>query len=488
VRWILLWLALPAPAQFSSFVTTYDGSRLYFTSQLWQRGTDQPNHGKLFVADESGVRQLLIRNRDVTYYRDLGPGEYWSTNYYDIFGVEAPGDVSTLAVFARRYCNISSGMCYYSDQTQTTVYNSRGEEALKQEGRMRMSPDGKWALVTGGGPVACCQYVIELASGTRYEVPSTPYSNSATPAYPTPFDWQAHDIANNGTAAVTSGGALLVFTPPDKVRRLFGRPDSAVIDAAGRRVVWAEDEADSPSAVLRRRGLRLLELATGAAPVSLDTPGRDEFAPNISDDGSRILFLSRRRDTGDTQAFVMNGDGSGRRQITSEPDGIQSAVLSGNGAVAWLLTGLGRLIRLEVDRAASREVIGHPPAFVRSPNADYALAAHEDWSALVDANRPARQAEIVHIYATRLGPVTPPVPAGTAAPASPLSVLATPLSCRDRSGGVLDVLYAGLAPGTIGYYLISVRLPSASGQRLLEIHCELAGTFGAFTARLPVHE
>ena len=305
--------------------------------------------------------------------------------------------------------------------------------------------------------------------------------------------------------------------------------------------------------------------------MNLDAAGRDEFAPAISNDGSRILFLSRRTDTGDTQAFLMRGDGSGRRQITSEAEGIQSAVISGNGAVAWVLTRLGRVIRIEIDSGARREVIGHVPAFlseaqvqaapgavlkvsasvaageavdvevggkpapvlsveqgsvtfqvpwelepydtyaaglrtappgewmglplelfavrfqaafVRSPGADHALAAHQDWSALVDPNWPARPAEIVHIYATGLGPVTPPVPTGTAAPDAPLSLLATPLRCYVPYGSTLagplplDVLYAGLAPGTIGYYLIRFGCRPALSERSLMVQCELRSNRG----------
>lgn len=76
--------------------------------------------------------------------------------------------------------------------------------------------------------------------------------------------------------------------------------------------------------------------------------------------------------------------------------------------------------------------------------------------AAVDANNPIRLGDTLVLYATGLGAVTPPATAGAPAP------LATANSAvRVNIAGVdLTPSYAGLAPGTSGYYQVNVVLPS----------------------------
>jgi uncharacterized protein (TIGR03437 family) len=89
-----------------------------------------------------------------------------------------------------------------------------------------------------------------------------------------------------------------------------------------------------------------------------------------------------------------------------------------------------------------------------------ALAVHEDWSALVSAGNPARRGEIIHLYATGLGPVNAPVRTGEPTRAEPRPALKEPPQCFSFSistlGPPLPVLYAGLAPGWIGLYQIDL--------------------------------
>jgi uncharacterized protein (TIGR03437 family) len=70
--------------------------------------------------------------------------------------------------------------------------------------------------------------------------------------------------------------------------------------------------------------------------------------------------------------------------------------------------------------------------------------------------------EILHFYGAGFGPVQPPVGTGTVSPANPPATLSTLPSCTVSPGdlGPVTVLWAGLAPGLIGYYQIDVRLPA----------------------------
>jgi len=77
------------------------------------------------------------------------------------------------------------------------------------------------------------------------------------------------------------------------------------------------------------------------------------------------------------------------------------------------------------------------------------------------AARPAHPGEVLHLYATGLGAVSPAVEEGVAAPAQPLATSITNpnvfLGARQ-----LSVAYSGLAPGLAGVWQLDVQLPSDS--------------------------
>ncbi|OFV96445.1 MAG: hypothetical protein A3H28_01925 [Acidobacteria bacterium RIFCSPLOWO2_02_FULL_61_28] len=77
---------------------------------------------------------------------------------------------------------------------------------------------------------------------------------------------------------------------------------------------------------------------------------------------------------------------------------------------------------------------------------------------LAEAASPARAGDAVVIYCSGLGEVNPPVAAGAAAPASPLSVTANPVSVT-MGGREAQVLFAGLSPGFAGLYQVNAVVP-----------------------------
>jgi uncharacterized protein (TIGR03437 family) len=105
-----------------------------------------------------------------------------------------------------------------------------------------------------------------------------------------------------------------------------------------------------------------------------------------------------------------------------------------------------------------------------------ATTIHEDWSAVVSADRPARAGEILHTYAFGLGPTIPAVPFGQAT--STPAPLATPLSCTDRTpplastGPPVEVIFAGLTPGMIALYQVDWRIPATAAGDHFTVSCD----------------
>jgi uncharacterized protein (TIGR03437 family) len=100
-------------------------------------------------------------------------------------------------------------------------------------------------------------------------------------------------------------------------------------------------------------------------------------------------------------------------------------------------------------------------------------AIHEDWSGFVTAALPARPGEVVHLYGTGFGPVDLPQPDGVPAPADPPARTLAPITCSDTlTRQPIPVLFAGLAPGLVGYYQLDIRLPLSNLSPSLQLTCK----------------
>jgi uncharacterized protein (TIGR03437 family) len=72
---------------------------------------------------------------------------------------------------------------------------------------------------------------------------------------------------------------------------------------------------------------------------------------------------------------------------------------------------------------------------------------------------PAGAGDVLEIYCTGLGAVSPAVPAGSAAPAAALSNVVNPVTVT-IAGVPAQVLFAGLAPGFAGLYQVNATVPA----------------------------
>lgn len=98
------------------------------------------------------------------------------------------------------------------------------------------------------------------------------------------------------------------------------------------------------------------------------------------------------------------------------------------------------------------------------------VVVEQDFQSLITRESPARAGDIFHVYATGGGLVESTVTTGEPASPVPLPKLVDTLRCTYRDGTVrkpFEPLYAGLAPGLVGVYQVTFRIP-ASAKLLLQ--------------------
>ncbi len=326
--------------------TGYRGDVLFFTTELSQTGAGQPAWGKAFVATTSGIEEFLVLDRIASRWPYYNVGEIVTaemTNAYSIDGIHLASRGSALSIQALKECNgaVSSSLCGYNDYS--TIYNDRGEIILTAPGRVRLSPNGKWALGLAVGQNSGFPEVsiYDLAGNRRFRT-VTSASVMRT--------WWKNGIADDGTA-VLAGSGLRLYRPGEYDFQLLREAwaDSGTIDGEGRRIAWSEvDSASGRSSV----SLLLLGEEGTASPTAVTPDGFSDRDPQLSDDGTRLLVLSVQGAGGLPQLHLLETSPMTRRQVTSEQEGISTAVLSGDGRVVWALTRRGRLMRIDTDSLA----------------------------------------------------------------------------------------------------------------------------------------
>jgi uncharacterized protein (TIGR03437 family) len=122
----------------------------------------------------------------------------------------------------------------------------------------------------------------------------------------------------------------------------------------------------------------------------------------------------------------------------------------------------GPPVQLDLQRQQLRFVRNGYEAWTPALDVGETVIVTQDFGALITNDNLATEQQIVHLFATGGGPVNAAVTTGEPTAAEPLPVVQQRVACFYLDEGVrrsLETLYVGLAPGLIGVYQITVRLP-----------------------------
>jgi uncharacterized protein (TIGR03437 family) len=103
---------------------------------------------------------------------------------------------------------------------------------------------------------------------------------------------------------------------------------------------------------------------------------------------------------------------------------------------------------------------------------------HSSGFSLVTASKPATQGEILSLFATGLGPVTPRVDPGQPFPSSPMAVVNSPVEVT-VNGKPADLIGAAGYPGSVDSYQVNFRLPPDTARGPARIQVTAAWISGA---------
>ena len=139
-RVLLPFLLLPSLtfAQYSGLATTEDGAQLYFSSPLVLSGTEEHSYPKIFRY--TGAFEL---------YRQVQPQgipPFDRANAFQLTDPEVTADSTAVAYTANAVCNGGSS-CFSFVRQEANLDGANVEGTLLQDGTIRLSANGKYALV-----------------------------------------------------------------------------------------------------------------------------------------------------------------------------------------------------------------------------------------------------------------------------------------------------------------------------------------------------
>jgi uncharacterized protein (TIGR03437 family) len=527
-------------AQFASLSTTNDGSVLYFTTPLVRTGTDQPAHGKTFRIGANGLEVVEIRTvtptaegSRITNYYDIervivsGDGKIVATSARrdcNSMGCEHISNKSTSLVGNGPAVDFTGPATMSTNGRYLVNYATPAPDRWDPLVQLDITTGESWTLldtkpnaphvvttarlVADNGLVAGLISTGDLAVWERGEPRQLTFGSEAIEnatidaagqsvlfisRWPVPYDsyprLRRADLVTGSLATVHEGfpsysqprlsndGSIITF---QSERQLF------VIHSDGSGLRKLTDETDDINySILSGDGRVAYAMTNGGRLVRVDV----ETAKVTELLGRTLSPHAWLNYPSPGSALLISGSAMDQPGLTVTIGGLNAPIIEAipgqlTVQVPWEMpvdvsTTVSIVSTAKSEFTAGLDKTGAPRQWI-----PYRLGAplHENRDRPVTQEDPAQPNEIIHFFLTGLGQVAVPVQTGVPQPAEPSPVLARPLACYHGDsipGPSTELIYAGLEPGALGVYRVSVRMPIEGDKGTpwrINLACQLAGS------------
>jgi uncharacterized protein (TIGR03437 family) len=331
--------------QFENLATVDDGNVVYFTTVLRPRKSDHPPYFKIYGL--AGGEFRLVAS-------DAGRDDSMKTGGWLVESASVSGDGRVLAVSSSAPCRfgiicVSSLQEFSAIQVDGLVTPYKGHAQISRSGRygLLLRTTG-FGLCPVGGPGCGAPPSgvsrLDLKTGAIAFLGGKPAG-------------AGHWIAEDGSILRGYPPGNWELVGPSGLRETLGPAPFAS------RAVLADDASFVVYQVSPPN-------PSGSVPAITELRIRDRYGadrqlaaagvfPSISADSRQILFLAPV--DGKLQTFLLGRGHVLARQVSFEPEGLTEAVLSGDAGLVVAVTGLGRLVTLNVRNGDRTEHIGITP-------------------------------------------------------------------------------------------------------------------------------
>jgi uncharacterized protein (TIGR03437 family) len=323
-------------AQFSGLAVTDDGSQLYFSSSLQLAGTTNENtYSKIFRYDGPGIHLVAQVARVGTAGGIMLP----DSNPYNLTSAYVSGNGSVTGYVGTADC--PDGPCYFQGFQQTTLQFPGSFTPTVLPYGCQISKNARYALcITGGRQPNFQQYSVFDLFGNQKPI----YSPSCGQQGAAQITSLGEVFCGNALFSV-SGTATALSFPSTSIPGLISDDASTVAYVPVIITNGVGTPADS---------LYVENVSTGAQSlVYTDKQSRWALPLGLSNHGGVVLF-ELYSTIAIAQAAVVHADGTGFLQLTNDPTGVSTAILSGDGSTAFVVTNSGHLLKIDTTSGASQ--------------------------------------------------------------------------------------------------------------------------------------
>jgi uncharacterized protein (TIGR03437 family) len=337
--------SVPGAAQtFQSLSTTEDGSTVYFSSPIREKGTDQSFHSKIFRWDPAGGIRVIAESPDT--------GEFdgcTTANFYQLQSPQVSSDGTVLVYTGNRPVSYTQA-CPVNVEANQALVQRLGVE-VRLPGNIVISPNGRYAITM---PVAAVtnnfHVVTDLVSGVSSIVAGA-------------FNGSVRQVTDEATVVIAEESAVILAdrSGGTRVLQTTWPVNDVVIDRSGKTVVYATAPYPGVFGRSATEGrITGIDVATGFETevlTGLSAPG-NLGSLSVTSDGAYVLFTSTSQGSG-SQLYVIGIGGGVARPIAQAPDSIDNVVVSGDGLVGY--AGSDRLVRIDLTSGAVTELASVTP-------------------------------------------------------------------------------------------------------------------------------